>query len=57
MKTIKITVGLGLVGCKRQTTIEVEDGFTEDEIDETVREAVQELVDWHWEEVEPGRTK
>lgn len=48
MKTIEIHVSIGLVGCRRTTTIEVEDDATDDEIEEVARESMFELVEWSW---------
>lgn len=47
---IKITVSMGLVGCRRERTIEIDDGLTEEQIDEQVKEEVlgSEMVTWSW---------
>lgn len=47
---IKITVSIGLVGCRREKVIEVDDDMTDEEIDEYAKEVMfeSELVSWHW---------
>lgn len=45
---IKIHVSIGLVGCRREATIDVEDDATEDEIDEIAQEAMFEMISWGW---------
>ena len=56
-KIIEVTVSLGLVGCVRTGTIEVEDDASEDEIEETARDALFELITWSWREVELRKRK
>jgi hypothetical protein len=50
VQTMKITlhVSIGLSGCTRTKTFEVADDCSDDEIDEIAREAMFELVQWHW---------
>lgn len=48
MKTIRVTVSLGLVGCRRSETIEVEDDCSEDEIEEMARDTMYSLIEWGW---------
>lgn len=50
MRTITVSVSMGLVGCKRSEDIEVEDDATEDDIDAQAREVMFSLIDWTWEE-------
>ena len=57
MKTIEVTVSIGLVGCKRSSTIEVEDDMTDDEIEEEAREAMFNLIEWGWSWVDEAKTK
>lgn len=53
MKSIEITVSVGLCGCDRTDTIEVDDDADEEEISEDVKEAVLGggMVTWSWQEV------
>jgi hypothetical protein len=52
-RVIEITVSLGLVGCKRTTTIEVDEDATEDEIEELARDAMLDgLIEWSWRPVD-----
>lgn len=46
---IKAFVSMGLVGCKREEIIEVEE---DDDIDEAVREWMFNEIEWSWEKVE-----
>lgn len=48
MKTIEVTVTMGLVGCRQQTTFEIEDDASDDDIEEAAREAMFELIQWTW---------
>jgi hypothetical protein len=57
VKTIEVTVSIGLVGCKRSSTIEVEDDMTDDEIEEEAREAMFNLIEWGWSWVDEAKTK
>ena len=52
MKKIKVYADSGYVGCKVEDFIEVEDTATEEEIEEIAREAINELIDIGWYEVE-----
>lgn len=45
---IRVYVQLGLVGCKRETTIEVEDDSSPEDIEEQARDAMLELIEWGW---------
>lgn len=46
---IRITVSIGLVGCKRDRIIEVDDDMTDEEIDEYAKEVLfGEIVSWNW---------
>lgn len=49
MIKIKAFVSMGLVGCKREEIIEVEN---DDDIDEAVREWMFNEIEWSWEKVE-----
>lgn len=40
---------MGLVGCKRSTTIEVDDDASDEEIEDQAREALFEMIEWNWE--------
>lgn len=54
MKTIEVIVSMGLVGCRRTTTIEVEEDLSDEEIEEQARDAMfeSELISWSWRAVE-----
>lgn len=52
MKTVEVYVSLGLVGCNRTATIEVEDDETDDAIEEMAREEMFNLINWGWEKKE-----
>lgn len=49
MKTIRWHLHIGLTGCDRGGEIEVADNATDEEIDEEIRDAVFEHIEWHWE--------
>lgn len=42
-------LSIGLVGCRRGGTLDVDDDADEKEIEEIVREEVFQHVDWNWE--------
>lgn len=48
MRTIRVTVSMGLVGCKRHGDFEIEDDATDDEIDEVAKEVLFNLIEWNW---------
>lgn len=48
MKTLTVYVSVGLVGCKRECQIEVEDDSTDEEIEEAAREALWTMIEWGW---------
>lgn len=52
MKQIKVTVTLGLVGCKREEIIEVEADLSEEEISEIAEETLFSMIEWGWTGVE-----
>jgi len=52
MKKIKVYVDSGYVGCKNENVIEVEDDATEEEIEELAGEAIYEMIDIGWYEVD-----
>lgn len=42
-------VHMGLVGCTRKFSVEVEDDCTDDEIDEVVRDTMFDgIIEWGW---------
>lgn len=49
MRTVKGYVSLGLVGCKKEFSFEVEDGTPDGEIEEIAREEMLNLVEWGWD--------
>ena len=52
MRTIVVTVSIGLVGCKKKQEIEVEDDTPDDEIEELAREEMFSMIEWGWGEKE-----
>lgn len=53
---IEVHLSIGLVGCRRKITFEVEDDCTDEQIDEIAREAIFELVEWQWERTPGGES-
>lgn len=45
---IKVFVSLGLVGCRVEDEIEIEDDLSDLDIEEVVREWKDEQVEWSW---------
>lgn len=43
---------MGLVGCKRQEIIDVDDDATDEEIDEIAKDWLFSSVEWSWKKVE-----
>ncbi len=56
MKKINVSVSTNFVQCKATTTIEVEDDATEKEINEQALDAVFEMIDYGWNEVEDNES-
>lgn len=48
MKRIKWSLSIGLLGCRREGVIEVEDDVSEAEIEETVKDEAFEYVEWDY---------
>lgn len=56
---IKVSVGIGLLGCRREKTVEVDDDelseMTEDErsayLEDIARDWMLSLVEWDWQVV------
>jgi hypothetical protein len=48
MRKIRCHLSIGLVGCKRETVIEVEADLSDDDINDVVREWVDERIEWDW---------
>ena len=46
---VKYTCSNGLVGCRLTGEIEVDDDATDEDIEESVRDAVHERLEWWWE--------
>ncbi len=46
MKTIKWYLSIGLVGCRLTGSFEIEDDAGDAEVDEAIREAVLERIEW-----------
>jgi len=53
-RLIRVSVSTGLVGSDREMTFEVDHDATEDEVHAEAREAMFEMLDWGWTEVEDG---
>jgi len=51
MRTIRWKLSLGITNEYYKGEIDVEDGATAKEIEEMVREEVNNCLDWWWEEV------
>ena len=49
---VEVIVSLNLVGCERRTTIEVEEGTPDAEIEEVAKDAMFEMIEWTWKRVE-----
>lgn len=49
---IKVIVSIGLVGRRREIEFDVDDDSTDDELEEIAKEAMFEVVQWHWERSE-----
>jgi len=47
-RTITVYVELGLVGCRRESTIEVDDDAMDDEIEEMARDEMFNMIEWGW---------
>lgn len=50
MKQITVYLDIGLVGCKREKTIEIEDDTPDDEIEEIAQETMFNMMEWGWYE-------
>lgn len=48
MKTIEVSVSIGLIGCTRTTEFEVDDDIPEEQIETYAMECMYEMVDWNW---------
>lgn len=48
MKTITVYVETGLVNSRVESTIEVDDAASEQEIEEDAREVMFGLIEWGW---------
>jgi hypothetical protein len=47
-RTITIEVSMGLVGCRKTATLDVEADATDEQIDEMARDVLHELIEWSW---------
>lgn len=50
MRRIKVSLSIGYLATTQKDVIEVEDAATEDEIDETVQDWVQNYISVSWSE-------
>lgn len=50
MRTIKWYVEMGLLGCRKEGEFEVEDDFSDQDIEEAARDEVFNVIGWGWEE-------
>ena len=46
---ITVHVRMGLVGCERKSTIDVEDDLSEDDLEEIAREEMFDMIEWWYE--------
>lgn len=53
MQRLTVSVSIGLVGCKRERTIEVEDDLSDDDLDAIALDVMYELVEWNWKREPP----
>ena len=51
---VKIVVSLGLIGCTREATIEVDDedwaDMSDKDREEGCKETMLDMIEWYWEE-------
>lgn len=52
MKKIRVWVATRKIGSKCETTFEIEDDATEDEITEVAQEAMWDMIEWDWVDVD-----
>ena len=52
MKRIRVTVSTGMTGSRRERVITVNDNATDEEIQEAAEETKDEMIEWHYEEIE-----
>jgi hypothetical protein len=49
---IKVSVSVGLVGCKRQTEFEIPDdeaaGMSDSDIDDLAKNEMFNMIEWNW---------
>lgn len=57
MRTFQLTVSNGLVGCKVTRQFEVEDDATDQDIEEAGRDAMFEVIEWNYNEIDPTTGK
>lgn len=49
---IRVHMSNGLVGCQRETFIDVDDDCEDSDIEEMSRYALWDMIEWGWERVE-----
>ena len=54
MKRIRVSVETNKVGSRCETVIEVEDTATEKQIEEDARDAMFNMIEWNFRELEEG---
>lgn len=57
MRLINVYVRNGLVGCDRRDQIEIEEGMSDDDIDETVKDWMFEQIEWGWSPADSDKDK
>ncbi len=50
MKQITVYLNVGLSGCKRTETLEVDDDLSDEEIEEVARDVMFNMMEWGWYE-------
>lgn len=52
MKRIRVTVRTSIAGSETSRVIEFDDNATDKEIQESAEETKDEMIEWHYEEIE-----
>lgn len=48
---VKVTVSIGLVGCRQTRIIDVDDDADDASIDESAAEVKDQIIEWGWEKI------
>lgn len=49
---VKAYVTMGLVGCKREEILDLDDDLSDEDIDESVKEWMFNVIEWSWKKQE-----